>query len=330
MRARRTLGLLLVPMAASAIACRAGREVPESGALLLRVQVASGTTAPDELRVYVYDDTGILWSDVREPAEGALVPQSAQTLGTILIQPGSTTGTLRLEVRGLAGGARVLDGLLTIAPAARAQGTFDLLLDPTLPPDGDGDGIPDQIDDCPAAADPDQLGCPTAVDAGDDGGDDGGTGCPASGCGAIQGAACAANADCASGFCADGVCCANACLGPCRSCNQPGSDGLCQGYPQGSDPELECASGTTCNGPGACGKVAPPASKANGELCAVAAECSSGFCTDGVCCGSACTDPCKSCGTGTCTVVKNTQDVPECAAPMTCNPHGKCVAGSAG
>jgi hypothetical protein len=29
-------------------------------------------------------------------------------------------------------------------------------------------------------------------------------------------------------------------------------------------------------------------------------------------------------------MVKNTQDVPECAGSMICNPHGKCVAGSGG
>jgi hypothetical protein len=317
-------------------ACRPGAAIPESGAILLRLDVMSGAPTPDELRIFVYDDSGILWSDARVPAEGPLQPQSAQNLGTILIQPGVTTGTLRLELRGLAAGTEVVDGLLEIAPGARGQATFDLALVTPLPPDGDGDGVPDQIDDCPAVADPDQTGCPSAADAGEEASadataaGDAGDPCADGGCGAPQGAACAANSDCASASCADGVCCANACTGPCRSCNQPGSDGVCLGYAQGTDPELECASGMTCNGAGACGKPPTSGSKANGELCSGAAECSSGFCTDGVCCGSACTAACHSCGTGTCKVVKSTDDVPECAAPMTCNAKGKCVAGSAG
>jgi hypothetical protein len=330
--------LLALALALALGACRSGGSAPEPGAILLRVDVMAGVPMPDELRVFIYDDTGILWSDVRVPAEGPLVPQSAQSLGTILIQPGATTGTLRLEVRGLAAGASIVDGLLEIAPGARAQATFDLVLGTPLPPDEDGDGVPDQIDDCPAVADPEQTGCPVVVDAGqdasasDDAGADADAGdpCADGGCGAPQGATCAANGDCASGFCADGVCCANACTGPCRSCNQPGSDGVCLGYAQGTDPELECASGTTCNGAGACGKPPSAGSKANGDLCSGASECASGFCTDGVCCGTLCNAPCQSCGTGTCLMVKNTQDVPECAGSMTCNPHGKCVSSGGG
>ena len=325
---------LLIPAAvAIAVAavgggCRSGGTVPEPGAILLRVDLAAGAPAPDELRVYVYDDTGILWSDVREPAQGPLVPQSAQTLGTILIQPGESVGTLRIEVRGLASGVWILDGLLEVAPADRAQGTFVVVLDSMLPPDRDGDGVPDPIDDCPAVADPQQKGCPSAidggVDAGADAGPDGAASCGDGGC-APQGTACTTNDSCASGFCADGVCCVNDCAGPCRSCNQPGSNGVCLGYALGTDPEMECATGMTCNGAGACGKAPPPTSKANGELCNGASECMSGFCTDGVCCNSACNAPCQNCGTGACQAVKSGQDVPECVSPKTCNSHGSCV-----
>jgi hypothetical protein len=327
-------GKLLIPaavaiaVAALAGGCRSGGTVPEPGAILLRVDLAAGAPTPDELRVYVYDDTGILWSDVREPAQGPLVPESAQTLGTILIQPGESTGTLRIEVRGLASGVWILDGLLEVAPPERAQGTFVVVLGSMLPPDGDGDGVPDPIDDCPAVPDPQQKGCssPTdgGVDAGPDAGPDGGPICGDGGC-APQGAACTSNTSCASGFCADGVCCANDCAGTCRSCNQPASNGLCLGYPLGTDPEMECTTGMTCNGAGACGKAPPPTSKANGELCGAAGECMSGFCTDGVCCNSACNAPCQSCSTGACQAVKSGQDVPECVSPKTCNSHGSCV-----
>ena len=82
----------------------------------------------------------------------------------------------------------------------------------------------------------------------------------------------------------------NACIGPCRSCNQPNADGMCQPYGQGSDPAVECTAGATCNGAGACG---PPVGgpKPNGQLCGAGTECTSGFCKDGVCCNNACDGP---------------------------------------
>ena len=76
------------------------------------------------------------------------------------------------------------------------------------------------------------------------------------------------------------------------------------------------------------GPVMPP--KTQGMPCGAAGECGSGFCKDGVCCNSACTDACNSCSTGKCTEVKNAPDDPECTAPMTCNSRGKCVAGGGG
>jgi hypothetical protein len=341
MRASQTRLWLL--LATVPLGCHAASQVPEPGAVLLRLTVAPGAPTPDELRVFVFDDSGPLWSDVRVPDQGALVPESAQRLGTILIQPGASAGALRLDVRGLAGGVRVVDGILAIPPGARARGTFDLRLDPTIPPDGDGDGVPDQIDDCPGMANPAQGGCPdTPVDSGGDdrnqdanagtdtpvdAADDGAAACDvASGCNKPQGAPCSGGAACASGFCVDGVCCAGACVGLCRSCNQPNAAGTCQGHAAGTNPDFECAGTTSCNGTGVCGAQAAPGRKVRGELCGAATECSSGFCKDGVCCNTACTTACQTCGTGTCQPVKGTMDAPECTAPMTCNASSKCVA----
>ena len=149
---------------------------------------------------------------------------------------------------------------------------------------------------------------------------------PQAGCDKPLGAACSSSVSCASAFCVDGVCCAFACVGPCRRCNQPNTAGVCQGQPAGTNPDLECASGTTCNGSGACGAAPAPGKKVKGALCGGATECATGFCKDGVCCNSACTNPCQTCATGTCQSVKGTVDIPECVAPMTCNGMGKCVA----
>jgi hypothetical protein len=52
----------------------------------------------------------------------------------------------------------------------------------------------------------------------------------------------------------------------------------------------------------------------------------SGFCKDGVCCDTDCLTPCMACGSGTCQIVKRTDDVPECTDTMTCNQKGTCVA----
>src|SRR5262245_18748171 len=119
----------------------------ESGAVLLDLSVADGVSAPDELHVSVYDDTGILWKDRRVPEAGALMPESATHLGTILIQPGAAQGPPRLHVRGLAASARVADGTLTIPAAMR--GRFALTLDGAVPPDGDGDDVPDAVAERP-------------------------------------------------------------------------------------------------------------------------------------------------------------------------------------
>jgi hypothetical protein len=325
----------------------------EPGTVLLEVSVHEGVPTPDELRVSVYDDTGALWRDVRVPGAGALTPESATRLGTVLIQPGAAQGRLRVHVRGFATSTRVADGTLAIPPPTR--GRFALRLDGDLPADGDGDGVPDTIDDCPDVSNPDQGGCPGTADAGDGGsgdrgdagGGDGASGdrgdagggdggpsdgagmdvfdCDASGaCNRAIGAACADGLQCASSFCVDGVCCANACLGPCRSCNQPNNDGTCQPYPQGTDPAGECTSGATCNGAGACGTPAG-GKRPNGQLCAGGNECTSTFCKDGVCCNNACDGACRTCETGTCADVKRKPDPPECDGTMTCNPTGKCI-----
>ena len=142
-------------------------------------------------------------------------------------------------------------------------------------------------------------------------------------CGKAQGTACANKDECASGQCADGVCCSNACVGACRSCNQPGATGVCQGYAAGTNPERECVAGATCNGAGACGS--PPSNLPNGQLCTSGSQCSSRVCKDSVCCNTACTEACQTCGSGTCTSVKRTDDVPECTGTMTCNSRGACV-----
>lgn len=269
---RRNIALLAAVVVAvvSAAACRSSQEVPQAGALLLEVRLAPGATTPDEVRVFVYDDTGILWSDVRVPAEGPLVPQSATELGTILIQPGVTMGDLRIDLRGLSSGALVDEGTLKIPAASAVGGTFEVTLASALPADSDGDGVPDPIDDCPSVPDPKQTGCATdggradaatgLRDAGSDARPDGPAGRADAGrpdAGRAdagrdappkaQGKACGAAGECASGFCKDGVCCNNACTDTCNSC----STGKCTEVKNAPD-DPECIAPMTCNNKGKC------------------------------------------------------------------------------
>jgi hypothetical protein len=271
----RNLVLVFALALATTAACRSSTEVPAPGAALLRVTLGAGAPLPDELRAFVYDDTGALWNDVRFPSEGALVPESATVLGTILIQPGTTAGDLRIDLRGLLAGVLVDEATLTIPHASFSGGTFDLTLTAALPADSDGDGVPDPIDDCPSVPDPMQ------------------TGCSADGGGATDGG----------------------------------------GLPDAATERRDATADARLDGPASrmdASRDAPRGNKGTGSGCGGANECASGFCTDGVCCKTACTDPCNSCVSGTCTEVKSGEDVPECIAPMTCNKKGKCVAADSG
>jgi hypothetical protein len=270
---RRTLALVVAVV--SAAACHSSKEVPEAGALLLEVKLASGAQTPEEVRVFVYDDTGVLWSDVRVPAQGSLVPQSATELGTILIQPGVTVGELRVDLHGLSSGALVEEGTLKVSAASATGGTFDVTLAATLLADSDGDGVPDPIDDCPSVPDAQQMGCSldggaidAAIgrrDAAADMGPDGAGGRPDAGrpdagrpdAGRLdagrdvppkaKGATCGAAGECASGFCKDGVCCNSACTDACNSC----STGKCTEVKNATD-DPECISPMSCNNKGKC------------------------------------------------------------------------------
>jgi hypothetical protein len=107
-----------------------------------------------------------------------------------------------------------------------------------------------------------------------------------------QGAPCSSASQCtvgtAAGQCVDGHCCTSASCGECQTCAQTGE---CVAVTNGDDPD-SCAS--TCNSSGQCVKAA------NGESCVGNTDCTSGFCVDTICCDSACTGECASCGTGSC------------------------------
>ncbi len=143
------------------------------------------------------------------------------------------------------------------------------------------------------------------------------------------GTSCAGNSECTSAHCVDDVCCGTSCAGTCNACSTArkgaGASGTCGPIVAGDDPDNECSDALTCNGAGACEKV-------NGASCGGAAECDSGFCVDGVCCGTACGGTCNACSAaktdganGTCGDVKvDTDPENECTGALTCNASGAC------
>ena len=85
--------------------------------------------------------------------------------------------------------------------------------------------------------------------------------------------------------------------------------------------------------PGVCSTDAGAKSKGKAEACTCDSECRTGFCVDGVCCATACTDTCKACNLpialGECSLVPSgakPSNPLQCPADRasTCGPDGTC------
>jgi hypothetical protein len=147
-------------------------------------------------------------------------------------------------------------------------------------------------------------------------------------CLADNGQACANAAACASGFCVDGTCCESSCMATCRSCAN--STGTCAyvgaGLPD-TNASTACSGTKACDGNGTC-------KNDRGQACAASTDCALGFCVDGTCCESTCTDPCRSCAnpTGSCQFVPagstDTYPANACTGTQTCDGAGHCLLAS--
>ena len=138
-----------------------------------------------------------------------------------------------------------------------------------------------------------------------------------------NGDTCTLGNECLSDNCIDGRCCNTACGGACKACNIANFLGQCVDIGGGQDPANECAGALSCTGNGAC--QLPP-----GQPCLTASQCGSGFCVDGVCCGTACASICTSCNLagaeGTCSpLVAGDDPDGECSGGNpSCNGAGAC------
>ncbi|HMY19861.1 MAG TPA: C-type lectin domain-containing protein, partial [Polyangium sp.] len=152
-------------------------------------------------------------------------------------------------------------------------------------------------------------------------------------CKQYNGVPCSSPTDCLSNYCVEGVCCNNVCNGLCQSCSaakkSAGFDGQCGFTAADIDPDNECIPGE-CNGSGACNQ--PQTLQANGATCVSGANCASGFCVDGVCCNSACTETCVACTNaktgygvdGTCAPILYDTDPEEECWGGACSGFGEC------
>jgi subtilisin-like proprotein convertase family protein len=89
--------------------------------------------------------------------------------------------------------------------------------------------------------------------------------------------------------------------------------------------DSECITGYYCVNPGPTGTCA--AKLANGDACSADNECTTNFCTDGVCCVSACAGACRRCdvvGDGTCSLHPFPTDPETGCGAYWCNGTGAC------
>ncbi len=111
-----------------------------------------------------------------------------------------------------------------------------------------------------------------------------------------------AGVTCGAPTCLDGKVTARACNGA-GGCDATAT--ACAPYAcDATACKASCASDGDCAGDAFCSSGVCVAKGRNGDACAAAKECTSGFCADGVCCDAACTGQCEACNVpaseGTC------------------------------
>jgi formylglycine-generating enzyme len=125
--------------------------------LLVSFEREPAAPAPQYLLLTWVGEGKVFAKDRRLPATGTL-STNALALGTFEIELDKPGGSRTLVARGMSASGVTSEG---VARAATSAGITRVALRMELGrmADGDGDGIPDAIDDCPADPDPGQGGC---------------------------------------------------------------------------------------------------------------------------------------------------------------------------
>ena len=145
---------VVLALAGSFVAGCGASAVPTS--LFLSIETAPTEAPPDELRISIYGERGVLFLDERLPATGALVPTGPGKMGTVAAYLPVDARRVRIDIRGLAGGTIRLRALEQAEVTPDRQRAVTLTLTADLPADGDGDSVPDPIDNCPRNPNPEQ------------------------------------------------------------------------------------------------------------------------------------------------------------------------------
>lgn len=129
--------------------------------VLLRIESGTVTEQPERLALTVLAAEGLLL-ERRVPAQGA------PTLpGEVVLYPDREGGELRLWVRAFALDTELGSGVTRVTLVRQQQTPATVTLAATPLPDRDGDGVPDEIDNCPDWPNPEQEPCPTEGGPGD-------------------------------------------------------------------------------------------------------------------------------------------------------------------
>jgi hypothetical protein len=332
-----------LPLALATLLLGCSSGVPTS----LLLTITAEAPAPDAVQVRTFDNGG----RAQEFATFPVTASAGGSLGTVVIYAGG--GALRVQAQGLRQGAVISEGTARVELAAGRQTAAMLALLGTPPADADGDGVPNDIDNCPGAANPgqedaDRDGRGDACSPLDAGRSDGplppvdvvvtSTADAGPRDAAVElapaGTACTAGGQCGSGFCTDGVCCEVAdCGGPCRTCSLAGT---CRDVAAGGDPRpggcmaepvSTCGRTGKCDGQGQCQRQPNGATCAPGR-CSDAAEAAPSLCQGGKCVGGRAKDcpngfGCDGAACATaCTKDDQCSDSTYCVAPA-CKPrHG--------
>jgi hypothetical protein len=161
-------GYLLLALGAAAFVLGAacGRGPVGDDQVTVHLELVPEAERPEFLLLSWFDDRGIRFENQRVPAAGQLPPEGRR-LGTVMVVLDPAGGSeRRVVVRGLRGQSVVCEAAARIPLPAEKAVTINLRSGRRS--DTDGDGVPDEIDNCPGIFNPAQQPCLPASDGGVD------------------------------------------------------------------------------------------------------------------------------------------------------------------